>query len=390
MDIGFNLFWKSRIISDRPIEELSGRNGRYSSLPTPDYAECKPFEIFGEANFNSNMRRHLPTRSLSLVKNGLVHGQSAALFTLNGFGRADHWSVLPELALNLDAGNYSRFFEKGPMGWRFAANPMLRPTKQYEKGVLIGSRYSFNFFHFICDSLVRVLIADEASEFDGWPLVITPSAPQIVEIARMLCPQREIIVMEADDLIRFETLAVPVSSSYSPDDPNRSDDAVMDVPYLPDLRSKLTKPGKLADDRSILFIKRQFYQTENGAISRTILNQEDVIACIAAQGGEVISPELMTIEAQREAFSGAGIVVAMAGGALANVIFCRPGTTIIMICQNKIVQPAYFGLMFDALGLNFLIVASEPVDGSNPHPSHLSVNVDIGVLRKALDREKLI
>jgi hypothetical protein len=191
MDIGFNLFRKSRTISDRPIEELSGRNGRYSSLPTPDYAECKPFEIFGEANFNSNMRRHLPTRSLSLVKNGLVHGQSAALFTLDGFGRADHWSVLPELALNLDAGNYSRFFEKGPMGWRFAANPMLRPTKQYEKGVLIGSRYSFNFFHFICDSLVRTLIADEVSEFDGWPLVITPSAPQIVEIARMLCPQRE-------------------------------------------------------------------------------------------------------------------------------------------------------------------------------------------------------
>jgi capsular polysaccharide biosynthesis protein len=196
--------------------------------------------------------------------------------------------------------------------------------------------------------------------------------------------------MEADDLIRFETLAVPVSSSYSPDDPNRSDDAVMDVPYLPDLRSRLTKPGKLADNRSILFIKRQFYQTEDGGISRTILNQEDVIACIAAQGGEVISPELMTIEAQREAFSGAGIVVAMAGSALANVIFCRPGTTIIMICQNKIVHPAYFGLMFDALGLNFLIVASEPVDGSNPHPSHLSVNVDIGVLRKAIDRGKLI
>lgn len=135
----------------------------------------------------------------------------------------------------------------------------------------------------------------------------------------------------------------------------------------------------------MLFCKRPFYKTPEGAISRTIINQDEVIAFIEAEGGKVISPEAMTADEQRDAFSSASIIIAMAGSALANAVFCRPGTTIIMVCQNQIVQPAYFGFMFDALGLNFAVVACEPVEGSNPHPSHLSVTVDLEILKQAIE-----
>jgi capsular polysaccharide biosynthesis protein len=387
MNIGLGVLKPDRLITDSPIEKLPSEQGEFRFLPTPVSVECKPFKIFGDADFSMSLKRDLPSRSLSVVSNCLVHGQSAAVFTTNGFWRATHWAVLPELALNLDAGNYSRFFEKSGDGWRFSENRRLRPTKRIKRGVLIGSRYSFNFYHFVCDSLVRALIAEKSGDFEAWPLVITPSAPQIAEMGRLLCPQREIIEMAPDDLIGFEALAVPVSSSYSPDDPARSNEAVMDAPYLPELRDRLVNASGGSGGK-ILFVKRQFYQTESGAISRTIINQDDVIAFVQANDGETISPEAMTVEAQREAFSNADVVIAMAGSALANVIFCRPGTTIVMVCQNKIVQPAYFGMMFDALGLNFVVVASEPVQGSNPHPSHLSVTVDIGALQQAIEYGK--
>jgi len=58
------------------------------------------------------MQRPLPTRSVSTINNCIVHGQSAALFTLDGPGKAVHWAALPKLALDLHAGNYSPFFEK--------------------------------------------------------------------------------------------------------------------------------------------------------------------------------------------------------------------------------------------------------------------------------------
>ena len=386
MNFNFNFLWPERIIIDRPIEDLSGKGGSFKALPTPEVAECRDFKVFGKADFILNSRRLLPTRSISTIHGGLVHGQSGALFTIDGRRSATHLAALPELKLTADAGNYSNFFEKIGPGWRFRENARLRPTKRFDRGVLIGSRYSFNYFHFVCDSLVRAMIADDNQEFAGWPLIITPSAPQIAEMARLLCPERDIIQMEPSDLVHFNALAVPISSSYSPDDPSRSGEAVIDFPYLPKLRDRLAPAmGRLRKGQKVVFIKRPVYRTEKGELSRNIVNQDEIIAHIEAIGGETASPEKLTVEAQRQLFAGADTVVAMAGSALANLVFCRAGTTVVMVCQNKTVQPAYFGMMCEALGLRLIVVACPPVEGTSPHPSHLSVTVDLEMLKQAID-----
>ncbi len=109
-DLGF--FRRRRLIIDRPINHLHGEDGTFTALPTEASVERKSFPIFGRAGFSLNMQRPLPTRSVSTINNCIVHGQSAALFTLDGPGKAVHWAALPKLALDLHAGNYSPFFEK--------------------------------------------------------------------------------------------------------------------------------------------------------------------------------------------------------------------------------------------------------------------------------------
>jgi capsular polysaccharide biosynthesis protein len=115
------------------------------------------------------------------------------------------------------------------------------------------------------------------------------------------------------------------------------------------------------------------------------VNQDKVIEFLRQMGATVISPENLPVEEQRELFSNADIVTGMAGSALANTIFCRPEASAILICQDEIVSPEYFGLMFGELGLNYAVVSCPAVADSNPHPSHRSVTVDMAALRQALE-----
>jgi hypothetical protein len=375
------------VIENKNLASIK-RQGDYRSLTTPATVACKPLKIFGAHSLEMNLERKLPARSIATVRNCLVSGQSAALFTRGWLHRATHWAVLPEVSLGNAAGNYAEFFGRHRSGWTFNVNPTLNPQRQVKRGVLIGSRYSFNHFHFVCDTLIRALIADEAApDTRTWPLVITEGSYQQSQFIRTLFPEREIIVLTSNELILFNELLVPVASSFSPDDPNSARLAVYDVPYIKDLQIRLmgSNPGQVPDPTNILFVKRKFYQAPNGEIARTILNQDEVISFLDGFGAIAISPEEMSFSDQRELFHSANTVVAMAGAALANAVFCRPGTNIIIICQDRNVFPEYFCLMLEELGLRVSVVASKGVQGSSHHPSHLSVIVDIADLRDALN-----
>ncbi len=387
MKLNFGFLGRERRIIDRPIDRLLGQDGTFRALPTQASVECKPFPIFGRAGFSLNMRRPLPARSVSTIKNAIVHGQSAALFTLKRLNKAVHWAALPELSLDLYAANYSPFFEKVVGGWRFSPAPDLSPSRSIGRGVLIGSRFSFNYFHFATDSLIRALIADSALGVSDWPVVITETVPQISQLIRMLFPGREIMSLASDELVQFEELIVPISSSFSPDDPLETPKSVLDAPYLKELRLRLADSnGKNASERSrILYIKRPHYVSPEGVLARTIFNQDEVIEFVQQMGATVVSPENLNVETQRQLFGNADIVIGMAGSALANTIFCRPGASVILICQDEIVSPEYFGLMFGELGLTYAVVACPAIANSNPHPAHRSVTVDIAALRQALE-----
>lgn len=379
--------WKpNREIAECPIEGLSGRDGIFRTLPTPEFAECKPFPIFGDNDLDLALRRRLPVRSISTIRNCLVHGHTAATFSLRGFRRATHWPVLPELSLQLPSGNYSSFFESHDQRWRLRENPKLTPTKTLERAVLIGSRYSFNYFHFICDSMIRALISIKEQPTVRSPFLIPKCAPQMISLLRQTFQDRELYVMEPHELLHVGELIVPVSSSYSPEDPLRTDQSVFDSPYLPELQSIVQHGTEMPDHgRRILYIERQNYRMNDGTIARTIVNQDAVIDHMRKIGALIVRPERMTIAEQRETFGNCDLVVGMAGAAFANTIFCKPGTSVVMLCQNATVKPEYFGLMFDILGINFSVVACPPVQGTNHHASHLSVTSDINVLAAAIE-----
>ena len=67
------------------------------------------------------------------------------------------------------------------------------------------------------------------------------------------------------------------------------------------------------------------------ANSRNLQNRAEMIAALEALGFAAVQPEKLSFDEQALTFAGAEIVVCEFGAAMANVMFCRPGTKVVEI-----------------------------------------------------------
>ena len=74
---------------------------------------------------------------------------------------------------------------------------------------------------------------------------------------------------------------------------------------------------------------------------RKIPEEERIIDWLKTQGFEVIDCGKMSVKDQAAAFAHAELIVAPHGGALTNLIFCRPGTKIIELLSSEYPNPCY-------------------------------------------------
>jgi capsular polysaccharide biosynthesis protein len=74
---------------------------------------------------------------------------------------------------------------------------------------------------------------------------------------------------------------------------------------------------------------------------RKVPEEERIIDWLKTQGFEVIDCGKMSVKDQAAAFAHAELIVAPHGGALTNLIFCRPGTKIIELLSSEYPNPCY-------------------------------------------------
>lgn len=75
--------------------------------------------------------------------------------------------------------------------------------------------------------------------------------------------------------------------------------------------------------------ERRLYLSREGAAIRKVTNEPAVIAMLSRYGFECIETGGIPFKRQAELFLSADIVVAPCGAALANLMFCRPGTRVL-------------------------------------------------------------
>jgi hypothetical protein len=122
---------------------------------------------------------------------------------------------------------------------------------------------------------------------------------------------------------------------------------------------------------------RKIYVSRAGARVRNLKNEGDLWSALQAHSFERFVPLASNHPAQICGFHEAQTVIAVHGAALANLIFCRPGATVIELFAANQLRPLYLWLAHQ-LGLRYRAV----VGGQNDLWQNFSVEVS-DVLREA-------
>lgn len=89
---------------------------------------------------------------------------------------------------------------------------------------------------------------------------------------------------------------------------------------------------------------RKLYIERGKSTRRRIPEESRIIDWLKMQGLEIIDCGQMSVRDQAAAFAHAELIVAPHGGALTNLIFCRPGTKIVELLSSEYPNPCYRNL----------------------------------------------
>jgi hypothetical protein len=125
------------------------------------------------------------------------------------------------------------------------------------------------------------------------------------------------------------------------------------VPWAVDFLHELFLPDRPRAGSRRLYLRR-------GVARRAVVNEDDVLALVERAGFEIVTAIGMTTREQAALMATAEVVVAAHGSALANLVFCRPGTVVIDLMPTNM-RSDEFALMATRLGLDYhLIMGTEP------------------------------
>lgn len=187
--------------------------------------------------------------------------------------------------------------------------------------VFMGWGGLHNYGHFLIDCLPALLAAEQAGALASHPPVAPPLLPWQAELLGMLS-------------VTPTVLDTPVA---------RLGEAVFTTPMdhflhapgppLDAVRDRILQAAAITDDPAA---PRRIYISRLGSLKRVLTNEAELEAALEARGFTVVRPETLSVRDQIALFHRAETIVAPAGAALANILFCKPGATLVEI------QPSNF------------------------------------------------
>jgi hypothetical protein len=157
-------------------------------------------------------------------------------------------------------------------------------------------------------------------------------------------------------------------------------------------KDRLTTPTRLASLRRALLGGDAQHTKEGGrrlylsrvGYKRQVLNEDEVRRVVTSRGLEVIESIPESVEEQIRMFSEASVIVSAHGSALANLVWCSPGTRVIELFTRSFTSDVYSALCH-VLGLRHVYLvdnADEPHHWTNLHKD---IVVDIPSFVTTLD-----
>jgi glycosyl transferase family 61 len=295
-----------------------------------------------------------PRPYVSLIKDAIIFGGESLVVL-------DNRLVLDDELVDFNSREYGKKsthiqpYEDGLL-----VTGYKEPSLQVEEGVLLSCGHDVNYFHWLVECLPKLLLVDSLEEFKNVPLLIQAGLHTnlMVALERLNINNRKIIFVEPGSACRVDRLIFPSALSRIVDryesTPVFNVDIVLSYKWL----NKVSEILRSNTDHSKKTWRKIFLTRRKGL--RAIRNRDEVELRLLEEGFEIVELEGASLDFQIELFSQASVVVAPTGAALTNMLFCRPGTRVIIFMSNHEVTNYYF---WSSLGkitdLDVVIIASE-------------------------------
>lgn len=267
---------------------------------------------------------------------------------------------------------------------QFVGMPLL--TTVLPKAALFTDSVASNYAHWLTEVLPRIALYVRSASSEDVPLIIDDGLhPNLYEsLAIVVESKRTVYKLPRDRRVHVQQLDVVTPTGY--------------VPYA-------ARPPKQAGHSHGIFsaealwavrdackhlmqpvnqsaCKRIYVRRSSGL--RKLVNDQQISEMLTKAGFTVIAPEELSFSEQVRLFSQAELVIGATGAAMANLMFCPPGSRVhVLMAQHKDMPYWYWQRLADCIGINLTYGLGEVCAGHDKG-FHADFTVDINHIDKVL------
>ncbi len=373
---------KYKLIKQNIYAQLTGARLEVA----PSYKTCNPrpsifpSRAIEELGIKSYYKYEMPPAYISVIEDALVFaGTGIIVKDLNAI-YSDSINIKKEIVFE-EYRCYTRFC------WDYQFASWFLPTKwalEIPEAASFTDTASANFAHWLTEILPKIVLFCSQPQFKDVPLILNDGLPaSILESARVAAgPERRLYLLSSRYSVKVGRLHLTSSVGYAPAGSrgkrgNNFVEGHFNGHALRQMRHVMhTAAADFPHCGERLYLRRQ-------SSMRSLLNNDEIEKILEEQGFTSIDTGQMSFLEQVAAMAGARWIVAPGGAALANLMFCKPDTNVVVLAAAKR-ENAYF--YWDNMARPFDVKVSFVLGASKDHDIHADYQINPADLLDALSQ----
>lgn len=218
----------------------------------------------------------------------------------------------------------------------------LRQGAWIENGINMMHEYSSNYFHFIAETIPRMILAEEAGLPHDIPYLFEDNLHSNIRGLLDLVngTRRDILWLEPGTLFSARTIYAPSDLTSVVDAYHGGEIARQSTLDVARIRQGVLRCKK-AFSGNYLTTKRKIFASRGGGI-RQLLNQQELEKHFSSLGFDIVRADTLDLEAQIRTFQNAEVIVGPTGAQMSNIVWCDPGTKVVILASDHPSHQLYF------------------------------------------------
>ena len=212
-------------------------------------------------------------------------------------------------------------------------------ARTIDKGIYLVQAGNYNYYHFMIETLSRLVLADEIEKYRTYPILVdavvrdNKNFYDILEKCNIY--NHEVIWIDKDEHYIIKELIYSSSAVLMPGN-LKSRDFIKTTDFRVSrwLLQKLRERMAFSYFEHLNCAKKIMISRMNTVNSR-LANENAIKDKLKECGYTIIFPEQLNVEKQAQIYSDADEIVATSGASFANILFCKPNTKILCIIPSE-------------------------------------------------------